>query len=104
MKRALDYFKNFKNQIIVDGPEIFESRKDINFIKKGDQKSVSIAAASILAKCYRDDIMYKHSLNYPGYEWEKNKGYGTAKHINALKCFGKTNLHRKSFIKNLLNN
>ena len=104
MRRALDYFKNFKNQIVVDGPKIFKSEEDIIFIKKGDQKSVSIAAASILAKCHRDDIMQKYSLNYPGYDWEKNKGYGTKKHINALKYLGKTNLHRESFIKKLFNN
>tara|TARA_X000001036_G_scaffold80002_1_gene71689 strand:+ start:973 stop:1590 length:618 start_codon:yes stop_codon:yes gene_type:complete len=104
MKRALYNFKNFKNKIVIDGPKIFESEKEINFIKKGDQKSVSIAAASILAKCHRDDIMQKYSLNHPGYDWGKNKGYGTEKHINALKHLGKTNLHRESFIKNLLNN
>ena len=61
---------------------------------KGDQKMVEIAAASILAKVYRDELMKSLSLKYPGYGWERNVGYGTSEHREAIKKFGRTKLHR----------
>jgi ribonuclease HII len=64
---------------------------------KGDSKSASIAAASIIAKVYRDEIMEKYAVRFPEYGFEKNKGYGTAQHLNALKKYGPTSIHRKSF-------
>lgn len=64
---------------------------------KGDQKSASIAAASIIAKVYRDQVMRKLSESYPKYFWEKNKGYGTKRHQAAIRNFGFTSLHRSSF-------
>jgi ribonuclease HII len=67
-------------------------------IIKGDAKSVSIAAASILAKVSRDHIMYEYDKEYPEYGFAKHKGYGTAEHIAALKKYGPTPIHRKSFI------
>ena len=73
------------------------------FVKKGDQKSVTIAAASIIAKCYRDRIIKNLAVNHPLYGWEKNKGYGTKKHIDAIKKFGVSQLHRKSFLSKILN-
>ncbi|MCL5113700.1 MAG: ribonuclease HII [Patescibacteria group bacterium] len=66
-------------------------------IIKGDQKSVSIAAASIIAKVYRDRLMKKLHNKYPGYELAKNKGYGTKEHREALKNYGLSKIHRKSF-------
>ena len=66
-------------------------------IVKGDGKYMNIAAASILAKTYRDEFMLNAALSYPEYQWERNKGYPTAKHIEALRAFGATPLHRKSF-------
>ena len=69
----------------------------------GDELSYSIGAASIVAKVTRDNIMKREAINYPEYGFEKNKGYGTAFHINALKKFGPCQLHRKSFLK-FLNN
>ncbi|MBO4872069.1 MAG: ribonuclease HII [Lachnospiraceae bacterium] len=69
-------------------------------IIKGDAKSVSIAAASIVAKVSRDRLMKEYDRIYPGYGLLKNKGYGTAEHIEALKRLGPTPLHRRSFIKN----
>lgn len=75
---------------------------DIEQVKiiKGDAKSVSIAAASIIAKVTRDRYMTKIDKEYPGYGFAKNKGYGTSEHIKALKELGPTPLHRRSFIHN----
>ena len=71
-------------------------------IIKGDAKSQSIAAASIIAKVYRDRMMEKYSELYPEYEFASNKGYGTAAHIAALKKYGPCPLHRKTFIGGIL--
>ena len=69
-------------------------------IIKGDAKSVSIAAASIIAKVTRDRMMVQYEDLYPGYEFASNKGYGSARHIAALKKIGPCPIHRRSFIKN----
>ena len=63
----------------------------------GDAKSASVAAASIVAKVYRDHLMDEYDRQYPGYGFAQNKGYGTAEHIAALKTLGITPIHRKSF-------
>ena len=67
-------------------------------IIKGDAKSVSIAAASILAKVTRDRLMVEYEKVFPGYDFASNKGYGTKAHIEGLKKFGPTPIHRMSFI------
>ncbi len=67
-------------------------------IKKGDAKSISIGAASIVAKVYRDEIMKEYDSIYPGYGFASNMGYGTKVHIRALKELGPTPIHRRSFI------
>ena len=95
---------NSKNILtLVDGNKLI---KDFNypqkFIIKGDSKSASIAAASILAKVNRDRYMDKIHLEYPKYDWIKNKGYLTKNHIEAIKNFGVTKYHRMSFLKNIL--
>lgn len=71
-------------------------------IIKGDAKSVSIAAASIIAKVTRDHMMVEYEEIYPGYSFAANKGYGSAQHIAALKELGPTPIHRRTFIKNIL--
>jgi ribonuclease HII len=71
-------------------------------IIKGDAKSVSIAAASIIAKVTRDKMMEEFDKIYPGYDFASNKGYGSQKHIEALAEIGKTPIHRESFIKNFI--
>jgi len=71
-------------------------------IIKGDAKSVSIAAASIIAKVTRDRLMVQYEDVLPGYDFASNKGYGSAKHIQALKEIGPTPIHRQSFIKNFV--
>ena len=84
--------------IIVDGNR-FKSFNNIPFetIVKGDSKYLSIAAASILAKTYRDDYMNKIHEEFPMYNWKKNKGYPTKEHREAIKTYGITKYHRKSF-------
>lgn len=72
-------------------------------IIKGDAKSASIAAASIVAKVTRDRMMEEYDKQYPGYNFAGNKGYGSAEHIEAIKRLGPTPIHRKSFIKNFIN-
>lgn len=90
-------------EVFVDGKILVPklSLKQTAFVK-GDGKSASIAAASILAKVYRDKLMCDYAKQYPYYAWEQNKGYGTQKHIDAIKIHGITPLHRKSFLKNIL--
>ena len=101
MKRAYSMFKNTNFKIKIDGLKTFELNDRTSFHVKGDQKSVTIAAASIIAKVYRDDLMIKLSSDYPQYGWHKNKGYGTKQHILAIKNYGVTKYHRLSFLKNL---
>lgn len=72
-------------------------------IIKGDAKSYNIAAASIIAKVYRDNLMKEYAKEFPQYDFASNKGYGTAKHINALKESGACRIHRRSFIGNFVN-
>ncbi len=81
-------------------------RKNQKAIIDGDQKSVSIAAASIIAKVYRDKLMQKISRNpkYKKYDWGKNKGYGTKTHQKAILKLGLTRYHRRAFVQTLLNN
>ena len=102
MIRSYDKFKNTENLIKIDGLKTFSLNEKTTFIKNGDQKSVSIAAASIIAKTWRDRLMTLYSKIYPMYGWERNKGYGTHEHRNAIKKFGLTKIHRKSFLRNLI--
>ena len=98
MHRALDQLKVRPEAIIVDGNR-FKPYKKLphTTIVKGDGKYLAIAAASILAKTYRDDYMNKLAEEYPQYDWLSNKGYPTKKHREAIKQFGITPYHRKSY-------
>lgn len=69
---------------------------------KGDTKSANIAAASIVAKVYRDKLMKEYAIKYPYYAFEENVGYGTSKHIEGIKQYGPSKIHRMSFLKNIL--
>ena len=84
--------------ILVDG-NLFKPYRDIKYrcVIKGDQKYQNIAAASILAKTYRDEYMSNLHIKFPEYDWIKNKGYGTKFHIDMITKFGRTKYHRKSF-------
>ena len=98
MHRALDQLKIRPEAIIVDGNR-FKPYQQIphTTIVKGDGKYLSIAAASILAKTYRDDYMNHLAEEYPQYDWLSNKGYPTKKHREAIKLYGITPYHRKSY-------
>ena len=105
MKRAVLNLNIKPQTILVDGNKLPDLEYNMYPIIKGDSKSISIAAASIIAKVYRDKLMQDLSLQYPGYYWEKNSGYGTKQHLLALNNLGVTPIHRKSFapIYNILN-
>jgi len=98
MKRALNKLRLKPSMIYIDG--IFAPKnlktKYKTFIK-GDEKIISIAAASIVAKATRDQFMIKLGKNFPEYKWNKNFGYGTDEHLKSLKKYGITKHHRKKF-------
>ena len=98
MHRALDQLTVRPEAIIVDGNR-FKKYKDLphTTIVKGDGKYMAIAAASILAKTYRDDYMNRLAEEYPQYDWQKNKGYPTRKHREAIRQYGTTPYHRLSY-------
>ncbi|TMM29616.1 ribonuclease HII [Polaribacter aestuariivivens] len=98
MHRAIEALKITPEFIIVDGNK-FKNFKNIphETIVKGDSKYLSIAAASVLAKTYRDEYMAKIHQEFPMYNWAKNKGYPTKEHRNAIREFGATDHHRKTF-------
>ena len=98
MHRALDQLGIHPEAIIVDGNR-FKPYRDLPFttIVKGDGKYLSIAAASILAKTYRDDYMLSLAEEYPQYDWQSNMGYPTKKHREAIRKYGITPFHRKSY-------
>lgn len=98
MHRALDQLKVRPEAVIVDGNR-FKPYQDLpsTTIVKGDGKYLSIAAASILAKTYRDDYMLSLAEEYPQYDWQSNMGYPTKKHRQAIREHGITPYHRKSY-------
>ena len=98
MHKSIDKLTLIPEHIIVDGNK-FNPYKNIphRTIVKGDSKYMSIAAASVLAKTYRDDFMLKIDREYPAYFWKNNKGYPTKQHRNAIRNIGVSKYHRKSF-------
>ena len=98
MDRAVEQLKTKPELLLIDGNR-FKTSGDIPFecIVKGDAKFLSIAAASILAKTYRDDLMRQLAIEFPGYGWETNVGYPTRAHRDGLKEMGSTPHHRMSF-------
>ncbi|WP_298632432.1 ribonuclease HII [uncultured Porphyromonas sp.] len=98
MNQAIASLATQPEYLLVDGNR-FKSQSEIPFetIVGGDDKVASIAAASILAKTYRDHLMVKYAEEYPGYDWENNMGYGTPRHLLGIQKLGLTPLHRRSF-------
>jgi len=98
MHRAIDQLNIEPEFLLIDGNK-FNPYKKITHkcIIKGDSQFLSIAAASILAKTYRDDIMKQLHVEFPKYYWSKNKGYPTKEHRNVIKKIGASKYHRKSF-------
>jgi ribonuclease HII len=94
---------NDSANILVDGNKLIKNFSyPQKYIIKGDAKSASIAAASILAKVSRDHFMNELAKEFPQYNWDKNKGYLSSTHIEAIKEFGATKWHRKKFLRNIL--
>ena len=99
MHRAVDGLKLKPQHLLIDGNR-FKKYQDVphTTVVKGDGKYLSIAAASILAKTYRDEFMEKLHEEYPMYDWKSNKGYGTQFHRNAMLQFGSSPYHRRTFV------
>lgn len=102
MKIAVNRLNIKPDLILIDGNKTFNSDVKAVSVVKGDSKSFSIAAASIIAKVTRDRIMKRMDKYYPQYLWVKNKGYATKEHINAIMLHGSCPFHRKTFLKKIL--
>ncbi len=98
MHRAIDQLRNRPQYLLIDGNR-FNEYPDIphRCIVKGDSKYFSIAAASVLAKTHRDEFMEQLAENHPEYHWNTNKGYPTKEHRSAIRTYGITSYHRRSF-------
>jgi ribonuclease HII len=97
MQRAVEQLKIVPQHLLIDGNRFTPYKIPYTTVVKGDAKFMSIAAASILAKTYRDDYMLGISRDYPQYDWQKNKGYPTPKHRAAIREYGATPHHRMTF-------
>lgn len=97
MQRALIDLGHELDYVLVDGNQPPKVKWQVKSIIKGYSLSISIAAASIIAKVTRDQLMQKFHTQYPEYNWYKNKGYGTKEHIEAINIYGITEHHRKNF-------
>lgn len=101
MKNALDGLKVRPCLVLIDGNKAFASDTACHTVVGGDAKSFSIAAASIIAKVTRDRLMDRLSEEYPCYRWDKNKGYGTKEHCEAIIKHGVSPYHRETFLRKL---
>lgn len=102
MKRAFDSLNIKPDIVLIDGNRAPDLGVSTKTIIKGDSLSMSIASASILAKVSRDRYMKNLSSKYPQYQFEKHKGYGTLAHREAIKKYGPCEIHRLSFLKNII--
>lgn len=102
MSFCINNLSHTPDVVLVDAVKCLDTNVECVSIIKGDAKSYSIAAASILAKVSRDRLMLEYDKMYPEYGFAKHKGYGTKVHIEALKKYGKCQIHRESFIKNFV--
>ena len=104
MQRAIDQLEGKADMALIDG----NRQKDFGLpaltVVKGDSLSASIAAASVLAKVTRDDLMLEMAETYPDYGFEIHKGYGTKAHYEALRKYGASPIHRQSFLKKFYEN
>ncbi|MBO7218210.1 MAG: ribonuclease HII [Clostridia bacterium] len=102
MNRAIEGLKVPADYALIDGNRVPKDIKiECETVVKGDAKSLSIAAASILAKVSRDRLVLEYDKEYPEYKFADHKGYGTAAHIEAIKKYGPCKYHRPSFLKNI---
>lgn len=103
-KMAVNELNTKPDFVISDGYAIKDFNIKNDYFIKGDEKSASIACASIIAKVYRDNLMKEYAKAYPQYGFELNAGYGTKEHIQAIKKYGICKIHRKCFLNNILSN
>ena len=102
MLRAIENLNTKADYALIDGNRVPKGISiECETVVKGDAKSMSIAAASILAKVTRDRLLYEYDEKYPEYGFAKHKGYGTAEHMDAIRKHGMTEVHRPSFLKKL---
>lgn len=102
MHRALSRLNAPYGKLVVDSVKLNNIKGPYIHPNGADNDYIEVAAASIIAKVYRDNLMTYLATIFPNYRWEKNKGYGTQAHIEAIKKYGVNFLHRKSFLKNLI--
>lgn len=102
MLECVENLETVPSYLLVDAVGIPGTSINQAGIIRGDSRSISIAAASILAKVYRDSLMEEYDRIYPEYGFIRNKGYGTPEHIEALKKYGPVEIHRRSFIRNIV--
>ena len=103
MKRAVSGLSIVPDMVLVDGNRLPDLERPAQCVIKGDAHSASIAAASVLAKVSRDRSLRELAVKYPQYGFEQHKGYGTAMHYQMLEKYGISEVHRKSFLKKLIN-
>ncbi len=102
MKRAVEGLSQKADFAYIDGNRVPPLDVPSEYIIKGDARSMSVAAASILAKVSRDRLMLSYAKEYPQYQFEKHKGYGTKLHTDMIKQYGPSPIHRMSFLRNIL--
>lgn len=102
MKRAVEGLPVAADYAMIDGNRLPQLAIDSECIVKGDARSLSIACASILAKVSRDRLLYEYAKEYPQYQFDKHKGYGTKAHVEALRQYGPCPYHRMSFLGKIL--
>lgn len=103
MKKAIENLKTKPDYVLIDGNQMIDIDVDGQTVVSGDAKSESIAAASIIAKVTRDRMLIEYDKKYPEYGFAKHKGYGTKAHIEAIKEYGITDIHRPSFCTKFIN-
>ena len=92
----------FKTNTLIYVDHVQDVGAEVKALTKGEDKSIAIALASIMAKVYRDNIMIELSLKFPEYDLQNNKGYGTKKHLEAISKYGLQTFHRKTFLKKFI--
>lgn len=102
MCEAIKNLKILPEYVLIDGNQMIDIDIEASTVVKGDANSESIAAASIIAKVTRDRMLYEYDKLYPEYGFAKHKGYGTKAHIEAIKKYGITKIHRESFCKKFI--
>ena len=97
MKRALEELKNQPDYLLIDGKMDIPVPQERTYLISGESKSASIACASIIAKVFRDRLMLEEDKKYPEYGFSRHKGYGTREHMGAIRSYGFSPIHRKTF-------